>query len=62
MRKFFSSWNPEMEHVIEDTRKIAIAVIIAGLVGFLIQEVAFADAVSALLIGLVLWAFAIQKR
>ena len=51
-----------MEHVIEDTRKSAIAVIIAGLVGFLIQEVAFADAVSALLIGLVLWAFAIQKR
>ena len=62
MRKFFSAWNPEIDHIIEDSRKISIALIIAGLVGFFVQEVDIADAVSALLIGLALWAFAIKKR
>lgn len=62
MRRFFSAWNPETDHIIEDSRKISIALIIAGLVGFFVQEVNIADAVSALLIGLTLWAFAVQKR
>ena len=62
MRKFFSSWNPDMNYIVEDSRKISIALIIAGLVGFFFKEVDLAGAVMVLLIGAGSRAFAIQKR
>ena len=62
MRNFFNKWNPEIDLIIEDSRKISIALIIAGLVGFFFKEVDLAGAVMVLLIGAGSRAFAIQKR
>ena len=62
MRKFFSAWNPEMSYIVEDSRNISVALIIAGLVGFFLKEVEIASAAMILLAGLALWAFAIKKR
>ena len=62
MRKFFSGWNPDMGYIVQDSRNISIALIIAGVLGFFLKEVDFPDAVMVLFIGMALWAFAIQKR
>lgn len=62
MRKFFSTWNPEMSYIVEDSRNVSIALIFAGVVGFFLKEVEIANTAMILLIGLALWAFAIKKR
>ena len=62
MRKLFSNWKPDMDCIVQDSRNISIALIIAGVVGLFLKEADFAGAVMVLLIGMALWAFAIQKR
>ena len=62
MRKLFSNWKPDMDYIVQDSRNISIALIIAGVVGFFLKEVDFPDTVMVLSIGMALWAFAIQKR
>ena len=62
MKKLFSIWNPDRDFLVEDARKISLALIIAGLLGFFLGEVDSAGIVSAVLVGLVLWAYAIKKR
>ena len=62
MKKLFSIWNPDRDFLMEDSRKISLALIIAGLLGLFLQEVAFASAISSVFVGLVLWAYAIKKR
>lgn len=62
MKKLFSTWNPDRDFLMEDSRKISLALIIAGLLGFFLQEVALASAISSVFVGLVLWAYAINKR
>lgn len=51
-----------MDYIIQDSRNISIALIIASVVGFFMKEVDFAGAAMVLLVGLALWVFAIQKR
>lgn len=62
MRKLFSRWNPDIDFFMEDSRKISIALIIAGMLGFFLKQVDFANAILAVFTGLILWAYAIQKR
>ncbi|MCY4155495.1 MAG: hypothetical protein OXD47_08440 [Gammaproteobacteria bacterium] len=62
MKKLFSIWKPDRNFLLEDARKISLALIIAGLLGLFLQEVVPAGAVSVFLVGLALWAYAIKKR
>lgn len=62
MKKLFSIWKPDRGFLVEDARKISLALIIAGLVGFFLGEAVSADIASAILVGLILWAYAIKKR
>lgn len=62
MKKFFSIWKPDMDFVMEDSRKISIALIIASLLGFLVGNVDFVEAAFALVLGFTLWVFAVRKK